>query len=433
MFSKNLKNISSISIINFFLLCVPFTFLFFFHTTVYGYSSSKIVGLNTILVIILFLIILNIHKNTFIDFLLYKYKILKKDKLFIVFNVFVLLALLSALNSKHIFTSFVGEFRRWDGFMTLFSIYLYFILTNIFFTKKQIKYLLLNLYIVSFIVFIIVMISVNLGIERTSSIMGNPIANGQFFLMNLFFALILFKDSKNIKERIIYGIFPIICIFGIIFSETRGIMAGLYIGFLSLLFLWIFSTKRKIFKKINTKNISIIILILITLFSVIFIQTRKSIFWQKIPMINRVALIDIKDPTTMSRFINNKISIDMFSNIGGVKNMFLGIGQEMYLSKWFFHQNLELYKYEQSNMDRAHNFVFDLLIMRGILGTFIFFYLLYISIKYAQKINFLTLSITIFIFISYIIQNLFAFDFYPTNILLFTIMIYLIKEKEYGI
>lgn len=427
------SKMDALYLIRFVLSLVPFTFLLFVATTVYGYTSSKIIGLNIVIIASVIILLFNLQKDTFVDFICFRYRAMIKDRLFISVSIFVLLALLSALNSKHIFTSFVGYFTRWEGFMTLFSIYTYFVLANIFFSKETMRRFSLNTIIISIVLFVIVLISVYLGIKRTSSIMGNPIAVGQFFLLSLFFILVLFNQTAKAKEKILYILLAIILCIGIVLSETRGIFVGFVIGFVALLIVWIFSKKKLIFNKISLKNASIIILTCIIIFSTIFFSTKKSEFWQKIPMINRFANTNLLDPSTRSRIINNKISFDMFTHMGSLKNTLIGLGPESYLSKWFEHYDPVIQKYEEGKMDHAHNFVFDLLITRGILGTLMFFYILFLSIKWAKKINFYVFSGTIFVIVSYFIQNLFAFDFYPTNILLLMIFTYLIKENEYAV
>lgn len=430
-----LGKINPINIIRFILLILPFTFLFYFETTLYGYLSSKILGLSIILVTVLLIIILNLHRKKFFLFIISGLNKVRKDAIFKTITLLVFLLLLSTINSNYILTSFTGSFFRWDGFLTTFCIYLYVIFAHIFLTPKDLYRLLLHTIIVSIVIFFSLFTVFNLGALRPSNYIGNPIFVSQFFMLNLFFIFYFkyyFLNKTNLVSKNLITIFFIITtLSGILISGTRGVFVGLIVATLILAVMWFLSNKKiNFYKNINSKNIALVILTLTIIIAPLFLQTKESLFWNSVPVFNRLKEIDTNDTSTNIRLINNKVSYTAFINMRGT-DLLLGVGPEMYVLKWFENYDPLLNKYEQTQFfDRAHNIIFDLVIMRGILGFLIFLIVMYVTLKHASKKDFVLFSLTLFIFISYMTQGLFEFDSYTTTMLLFMIFLFVNKTPN---
>ncbi len=430
IYSK-IKNIDAFSMIRFLLILLPFTFLFYFETTPYGYVSSKVTALGLIIIFIAIIFIGSIHRKIFFQYLIEKWQIIKKDKIFISVSIFVLISLLATINSADFLNSFAGSFMRWDGFLTLFCIYLYFTLSLIFLDKKSFKLLNFNILLVSILLFSSLFLSFRLNFDRPYNFIGNPIFIGQFFLFSLFFIPSFIKNIEKNYRNLLYFFLTIIFILSILISGTRGIFFGLFISFIILMFIWIFNKERINFGKINSKHIAIISLILISIFSILIFSTKNMPFWKDIPFIGRVVEIGEKDATTVARIVNNKISYSMASHPDNILDFIIGIGPEQYYTKWYTHYDSSLYRYDRAVFDRAHNMFFDILIMKGILGLISFFSIIYFTIKKSKVTSFESFSISFFILIAYLGQGLFAFDSYTTTIMFFLIILFIIQSKKY--
>ncbi|MEK7553529.1 MAG: O-antigen ligase family protein [Patescibacteria group bacterium] len=277
---------------------------------------------------------------------------------------------------------------------------------------------------------------------RPFSFIGNPafLATHMFFL--IMSAVIVFHYSLFIIHYSILKKFwryfslliIILSVATIFITATRGAILGLGAGIFFLLIYFAikkpsnFETERlnfKTLKFLNIRRISIILLSLIIIFSGTFWLTRQNQFWQDIPGLNRLAktaIFDVNDTSTQFRLITWKLSWDAFK-----EKPILGWGIENFLVAYEKHYNPGYAIYGESWMDRAHNKIFDVLVMQGIFGLLTYFgifgavfYLLFKKVG-----GFISITLATLIG-GYFIQNLFVMDQIISDIMFFAILGYLI-------
>ena len=292
--------------------------------------------------------------------------------------------------------------------------------------------------------------------QRPLSFIGNPafLATHMFFLMMS--AVIIFHNSLFIIHNSILKKFwryfslliIILSVATIFITATRGAILGLGTGIFFLLIYFAINPVRNssgalnpaaeqrgtisngvkkplTFKLLNRRLISIILLSLIIIFSGTFWLTRQNQFWQDIPGLNRLAktaIFDVNDTSTQFRLITWKLSWDAFK-----EKPILGWGIENFLVAYEKHYNPDYAIYGESWMDRAHNKIFDVLVMQGIFGLLTYFgifgavfYLLFKKVG-----GFISITLATLIG-GYFIQNLFVMDQIISDIMFFAILGYLI-------
>ena len=174
------------------------------------------------------------------------------------------------------------------------------------------------------------------------------------------------------------------------------------------------------------------------IFVSIFFVTRNSSFWQKIPGLNRVAQISLNDITTRARLISAQIAMDSMKpkNSNLMRTLF-GWGWENYMFAFDHNYRPEFYRYEPLSFDRAHNKIFDVLVMGGFVGLLTYliswFFIFKFLFKKTQQF-FWEKSFLLFFLVAYFIQGVTSFDQISTLVPFFSAVVCVIflnqSEKQ---
>ncbi|MBU1203313.1 O-antigen ligase family protein [Patescibacteria group bacterium] len=238
------------------------------------------------------------------------------------------------------------------------------------------------------------------------------------------------KKIKKISSKYYFLVIAFLNFLAIFYSQTRGVIVGLGLAVLFVLFFLLLS------KKVSTqyKRISALSLLLLLVMTTVFFVSRDSKYIQQTPTLGRIASISINDTTTQSRILTWSASLH-----GLVEKPVLGWGEENYYKVFNKYFPTEILRESDSRVwfDRPHNIFIQYAISGGLLGLlaylsiFIFaFKSLYLYYKKTNDIQtFLLFSSLI---IAYLVQNFFVFDSLNSYIplVLFLAIIIFISHKE---
>jgi hypothetical protein len=167
-----------------------------------------------------------------------------------------------------------------------------------------------------------------------------------------------------------------------------------------------------------------------------FVATRQSSLWQKIPGLNRLAVISLKDNTTVSRILTAKVALrSVDPREKNIDKLLLGWGPENFLIAWNKYYDPDIFQYDSASLDRAHNKVLDVLVMNGIFGMISYLAIWFFAFKrlLAKGGQIKYQSALLFFGVSYFVQNLFVFDSIVTYTPFFAFLSFLIfyQSKAY--
>jgi len=378
-----------------------------------------------------------------------------KNPLVITLGFFLLSIITSTLLAGNTLRAFWGGMERGGGLFGMLHYFVFLGLALAIFSRKDwIKFFKIFLLVGFVEIFYGFLQFFGVGnfpfaLEIKSRI-GSFIENPAFFAAYLFFVIIsavivwwsfakpdLKSLSRNTNKfwKYISVITAILSIVAIFMTGTRGALVGLGTGILFVFIYLIFSKKgnQVKIKNISAKKISVALLIFFVIFGGFFLITKNASFWQKVPGLNRLAqtqILSVKDTSTQTRLITWGVSWEAFKE----KPVF-GWGPEHYITAYSKHYNPDYAIYGETWLDRAHNKVFDLLVMQGIIGLLAYlgvigvalFLLLKRDKKKKDENNQYYLSGISGILISglvigYFVQNLFLFDDLTTYISFFALI-----------
>ncbi len=371
-----------------------------------------------------------------------KGKVLLTNRIFISTSVFVLASIISTIFAVNKFNAFWGTIERAEGLIGLIYFFSVFIFSLFIFEKKDwMIFFKLNLG-VSFIVASRELVQFTNGIDRPSSFLDNPTFLAGYFLFSVFCAFLVWSDAKNKIWKYFSITTGALSIFGIFFTQTRSTILGLIAGILVVLIYFITKGKSVNYNRFNLRKISTIILLIFFVMSILFLSTRKSEVWQKVPGLGRVASISDTDATTQTRLIALKLSLQAVNPAdNGVKKLLIGWGPDNFSLAYGKYFNPKQFDYEMRWFDRSHNKLADILVMTGLFGLLAYlaiYFFFFQSIFKRKDVTIVNTGLTFF-GVSLLVHLLFVFDQITTSIPFFAILafaIYLnifqdnVKEKD---
>ena len=329
-------------------------------------------------------------------------------------TVFLGIIVIASLTGANFEKSFWSVFERMTGLITLLHLFIFFIiLTSVFKERKYWERFLTVSILVGIILSFYVFTS-NEPTARGGGTLGNTSFMSAYILFNIFFAISLFL-VKSGGWRIFYGA-TLIPMLWLLLSPpqepTKGAIGAFWggiflLGFSYLLF-YLFTSGKKLFKKIAFAAI-----ILLVLAGIGFTQT--DFFKNK--------LAEIKQSSSWrSRAVVWNMGFQSWQ-----ERPWLGWGEDNF--------NLAFAKYFDPKLpmtgdvwyDRVHNIVLDMLVQAGILGLLSYlaifgvaiFSLLKISQKVVEKKNlFLPLGMMALL-ATYFAQNIWVFDMISSYMVFF--------------
>jgi O-antigen ligase len=421
-------------IAKFILLCTAFTPLLVNENYIAKFIDAKVLFLRGVSFAAIFLIsCIILFKNKDRLAVLERLDLAKKDSLFIALTINILLISLGTFFAFDKEIAFFGEPIRAEGLLTLITIYAIYVGFYLLFNKKDWTRFFVATIFSTTILFIVQLVQFASGIERSYSLIGNPVFLANYYLFSTFSGYYVLVLGSNIKKSAYsylgaFGI--IISIIGIFLTKTRGAIFAVFVALLVCSIVSIIYGKGVYFKKISIRKIGLFMAILALSFTGLFIATRKVLFWQQIPGLDRVAEVSIGKDQTSSRLEYTKASLDGFVHNQSIKQTLFGWGQSNYKFFWIKNYQADFFYYDPKTADHAHNQLIDILVMSGILGLasygFVWFFYVKKVFKFMKQNLILCLGI-IFWSTSYFLSNLFSFDIAVT-LLAFYVMLSLISS-----
>ncbi|MBP9819219.1 O-antigen ligase family protein [Candidatus Woesebacteria bacterium] len=367
-----------------------------------------------------------------------------KNPLFIAVGLNIIFLALSTLFAHDSTVALSGEPFRMEGFITIFAFATMCLGMLAAFGKKEWNRYFLLTWIVSIVIVGVEMKQIAQGIGRPDSLLGNPLFLATYYIFSLFVSGLLFiKGRKEGKPLFTYGaiLAAILFVIGIFFTNTRGTVFALGIGFFASLIALTMHGKNILlgnvfggktttpFGKKTLRFLAGSLLGLVVVFTGVFIGTRKADFWQSIPGFDRLATTSINEGTAASRIKFTQVSLAGFFKDSDIKTYLVGWGWDNYV--YFFQDNYDpqIYRYEENLADRAHNKLVDVLVMSGFLGLLTYLAIWFFLFKYSFKILKEKLSLGVlllFFLVTYFVNNLFAFDTGVTYLALYSIIAFVI-------
>ena len=297
-----------------------------------------------------------------------KVKKLIRNPLFILTTIFIGLTFVSAIFGVDAYRSFFGDIERGEGFLGIFYFFAFFVAALLVFDKKSwLNFFKLSL-ITGGIMFIDVVREFAGGMARPQSFTGNPTFLAGYFIFIAFAGLVIFLLDEKRQIRYIAIGMSLVGVIGVFLTQTRGAILGVLFGItLIVIYSAVRGRGHKLFKKINTQKLSIALLVFGVVFLGVFVATRRNPVWQKVPGVNRFATLSLQDPTLKTRLISAGVSLSAVHPSNGMKKFLIGWGPENFNVAYNAYYNPEYLKYENLWFDRAHDKIFDVLVMNGIL------------------------------------------------------------------
>lgn len=347
----------------------------------------------------------------------------KINGVFIAILVFIFILILTSFLGINLERSFWSTYERMTGIFTFLHLLAFFIiLTSVFKEREDWE----KLFSVSILVGVFLCIGLLTG-EQASSRGGGTIGNTSFMaaylLFDIFFALFLFLEKKNLGWRIFSGVSLLFLIPTLLTSTARGAIVSFYLGlFLLLLGYLIFSKQRKL------QRIGYFLTSFLIIFVLILLIFQPSFAKDKIDQ----TLKDMKPrfvvwETAWKGFLEKPVFGWGPENFNVVFAKFFN--PCMFLSEcggeiWF---------------DRAHNIVLDTLVTTGIVGFLSYLFIFGTSIFKLFKIcfkraeNMFAPLIMMVLLIIYFFHNMLVFDMissYAVFFLTLGFISFLIEEDK---
>ena len=325
-------------------------------------------------------------------------------------------AILTTITSIEPSKSFIGTVERMFGLYSFLHLGIVFLaaITCLRDKKEWIYFLAVMLTIsllpsTNFILMI-------LGIlpNYTSSIMGNQTFLAAYGILNFFLAIYLLTQTR--KFRFLLGIIILVQFSTIILTGVRG-------GFIGLVASALFAIAYYAWKhpkwRINFIGVG---LILLATYGLIYVNRENSVM-RSISAIQKITNFSLNDATIKARFSMWKMAIK-----GAMDKPILGWGRENYsvVFNKHFDSSFNDAKVGEAWEDRAHNIIFDELVVGGLIGLISYLLVLAAAFVSARKE-----PILISLLIAYTIQNLFGVENLNSSITFF-ILLALFNFSETG-
>jgi O-antigen ligase/tetratricopeptide (TPR) repeat protein len=368
----------------------------------------------------------------------------------IAITLFVVIVGIADIFSSNPVKSFLSNFERMEGWITLAHLLLYFlILISIFRTWAFWK----RFFQVSVGVSAIVCIygfmqlagaaGIHQSVSRLDASFGNSAYLAIYLLFHVFITAILLarhlKDRKNNIKSIwytntwykdfsvyIYLVLMIVQATILFFTATRGSILGLIGGFIIAAILVAITEKENK----TLRKISVGVLVCLAVLIGLFFLTKNTSFVRNNEVLGRIASISTTDDTTKARFMIWNMAWQGVTQ--DPKHFIIGWGQESFNYLFGTYYDPGMYGQEQW-FDRAHDIVFDWLTAAGMLGLLSYlsiFVLTLYSLWWKSNLSNLERSLITGLLAGYFFHNLFVFDNITSYILFFTVLTYVHSSIE---
>ncbi|MFH0906921.1 MAG: tetratricopeptide repeat protein [bacterium] len=361
--------------------------------------------------------------------------------------IYILIITFTSIFGLNLYRSFWGNIERGEGLLTIYHLFVFFIIiTALFKDKKEwFRFFTVSIFVSLLVSFYalgqklgVSLLLPSSGGTRLSGTIGNPSFLAAYLLMSAFLCLFLLVNKKEWAWQIFFGLTFLFETYIIFQTETRGAILGFFGGLLLLAVLAVIFSKNK---KLRIGFVGLFLILIIFASTVWFCKDQEWVVNNG--AFYRLTTISFDSVTVQSRILGWQAALK-----GWKDRFFLGYGYENY--------NIAYNKYFPSLVfqdvgsrvwfDRAHNIILDQAVPGGIFGLLSYLSILgfafwiswsflwkswkktssnqenkpFFSLKndYTQ-IGFIVLIVLL---AGYFIQNLFVFDTLGTYILFYSIL-----------
>ena len=355
-------------------------------------------------------------------------------------SVFVAVSALSILTSVNPYRSFWGTASRMEGFIGLIHFFIFFVVLVSVFKKREdwlvfLKFLVFTSLLPAFAglcqktgLFSFFTrpdapeegIFGNLAFSRVSATFGNPNFYASYLSIIIFATIFLAVSEGTARKRSLFGAIAGINFVMLLFTGTRGAWLGVFCGTAFLSFAWLFLLAK--FRR-QRLRFSLIILGILCLFLLLLLLPENN-FLRQSKIFNRYESLF----QSLLEFNNARIFLWEIGLKALEERPLFGFGPELFshiYDKYFWFDSRFSFS-EDIFFDRAHNKIIDTLVSSGIFGLLSYLWLfgsaLFILWRHKDSNNRLPAFVLIALFLSYFVQNLFAFDMIGSSIVFFFIL-----------
>lgn len=372
---------------------------------------------------IFFRILIEIIFVFYLSLILFNKKYLPQKSLLLwALLAFYLIMFVASIFGINFYRSFFGDMQRGEGLILHLHLLAFFIILSGVFQKKEewMQILKASAIIAGISSFAAVLQQLKVGTfyyidpVRFSGTMSNPDLFACYIVVATFITIFILANENHRKLKILWSFLIILNCYTLFFSGTRGSWLGFFVGVVVIIFFNFLKLERK--KRLLT------LFVILALCSFLLLVFMNLEFFENLPgghIIARISDINFAGRTSIWEPAVEAIKTKPL----------LGWGFESfaYVSDKYMKTGLIGGIY----FDRPHNKILEILVYGGILGFLsylaIFVVAFYSIFKLFGK-NF-SGSVCIAFFVSYFIQNIFAFDNIGTYMLFF-IMASFVSFKE---
>ena len=351
------------------------------------------------------------------------------------------LLVLSSIGAFDRYMAFFSNVERSEGLVGLSFFYLFFFATGIFFEKRQWQQFFTLTLAAGWIVIVIELWEALAGVVRPASLLDNPIYLAGYLLFVAFAGCMVWQRGRRQGSAalVAYGAASAVAaVVGIFVTESRGVIAGGVIGFVATLaYVALSKTTLRGVGRHSLRKTAAGLLAILVLCSGIFLATRHASLWKHIPGVNRVASYSFDEGSTLARGIDSKIAFEAVNprTMGG-ERLLLGWGWDNYTYAWQKFYDPQIYAYDTSRFDRAHDKLLDMLSMTGVLGLLayllIWAYFMRAVFRIGRRSLFEGSALLLFA-VAFFVQNLTGFDTLVTFVFFFGILAYVQYRETDGV
>ncbi len=288
----------------------------------------------------------------------------KKSLILWAIAIFVFIIGLADIFSANPYKSFWSNFERMEGWVTIFHLFLYFVVAGTMLStiKLWTRFIQVSIAVSIIEAFYGILqlagkIVINQGGVRLDGTFGNATYLAVYMLFHIGLTVfLLLRERFSRTWQWIYGIVALLQAYILYHTATRGVTLGLLVAiFIALVLIALFEKERPAMRKWSRIGLIAVIVLVAAFFGL-----RRAPFITNNPSLERIASITLNEAT--ARFGIWKMAIKGFE-----ERPILGWGQESFNFVFNKYYDPSLYTQEQW-FDRSHDIIFDWLIAGGILG-----------------------------------------------------------------
>jgi O-antigen ligase/tetratricopeptide (TPR) repeat protein len=359
----------------------------------------------------------------------------RRSWLFYALSAFIVTILAADIFGVNPAKSIGSNFERMEGWVGLFHLYLFFIVSTSLMTDKLWKYwwhttLGASVLICLYGVFqLLGFAEIHQGGVRLDATLGNATYLAIYTMFHVFVAAILLVRSWeergfHLWRAAGYSAVLILNAYILFFTATRGATLGLIGGALLAGILYLIGNHGAR----SAKYVSIALGMLLVVSAALW-AARDSAFVRNSGPLQRLTSISFSDNTVKSRFMNAGMALQGFK-----ERPILGWGQEHYAAVFDNYYNPHMWGQEPW-FDRTHNVIFDWLVAGGLPGLLTYLsihaaalWLLWTSDRFSRAERALITGL----FAGYFFYLLFTFDNLMSYLLFFAFLGYIAVRSGAG-